>query len=241
MYGEGLYRAATATRSSRRSARASSSSAREWELPGLEPAPTPETKRLGPLVDLRAHEVRPGARVPRRRCRVRDPDRRAAALQHVRPAAGALEPVHGRARDLRVAVAERPAAADLRGRAAAPRLRLRARRRARVRARAGARRRRRPRRERRQRASVTVRELARAARGDVGSELEPEITGEYRVGDIRHCFADIALAHETLGYVPRGRARGREWPSSRRGSRGRRAEDRVDDAAAELAERGLSR
>ena len=42
---------------------------------------------------------------------VRDPDRRAAALQHVRPAAGALEPVHRRARDLRGAAAERPAAA----------------------------------------------------------------------------------------------------------------------------------
>jgi hypothetical protein len=45
-------------------------------------------------------------------------------------ASGALEPVHGRARDLRVAAPERQPAARLRGRPAAPRLRQRARRRA---------------------------------------------------------------------------------------------------------------
>ena len=34
-------------------------------------------------------------------------------------------------------------------------------------------------------------------------DIEPEITGRYRVGDIRHCFADISLAREVLGYEPR--------------------------------------
>ena len=33
--------------------------------------------------------------------------------------------------------------------------------------------------------------------------LGPEITNRYRVGDIRHCFADIGLARETMGFEPR--------------------------------------
>jgi dTDP-L-rhamnose 4-epimerase len=33
-------------------------------------------------------------------------------------------------------------------------------------------------------------------------KLKPEITGKYRVGDIRHCFADISRAREVLGYKP---------------------------------------
>jgi dTDP-L-rhamnose 4-epimerase len=28
------------------------------------------------------------------------------------------------------------------------------------------------------------------------------VTGKYRVGDIRHCFADITLARQLLGYEP---------------------------------------
>lgn len=35
------------------------------------------------------------------------------------------------------------------------------------------------------------------------SHIQPEITGRYRVGDIRHCFADITLAQQVLGYQPR--------------------------------------
>src|SRR5690606_4161450 len=34
-------------------------------------------------------------------------------------------------------------------------------------------------------------------------ELRAEITGEYRVGDIRHCFADIEKARRLIGYQPR--------------------------------------
>ncbi len=30
----------------------------------------------------------------------------------------------------------------------------------------------------------------------------PEITGKYRMGDVRHCFADIGRARELLGYQP---------------------------------------
>jgi dTDP-L-rhamnose 4-epimerase len=32
--------------------------------------------------------------------------------------------------------------------------------------------------------------------------IQPIITGRYRVGDVRHCFADITLARQVLGYEP---------------------------------------
>ncbi len=88
--------------------------------------------------------------------------------------------------------------------------------------------------------SVTVREIAdRLARVMRREEIEPEITGEYRVGDIRHCFADISLAAEVLGYRPEvtleeGMAELAEWLE------GEVATDRVDDAKAELTARGLT-
>jgi dTDP-L-rhamnose 4-epimerase len=34
-------------------------------------------------------------------------------------------------------------------------------------------------------------------------EIEPDILGKYRAGDIRHCFADIAKARALLGYEPK--------------------------------------
>jgi dTDP-L-rhamnose 4-epimerase len=87
--------------------------------------------------------------------------------------------------------------------------------------------------------SVTVRGLATDLGVVLGRDLEPELTGESRVGDIRHCFADVALAHDTLGYMPAveladGMTELAAWLE------GQTAEDRVDDAARELARRGLS-
>lgn len=35
-----------------------------------------------------------------------------------------------------------------------------------------------------------------------GYEREPIVTGQYRVGDIRHCFADMTKAREMLDFVP---------------------------------------
>jgi dTDP-L-rhamnose 4-epimerase len=69
--------------------------------------------------------------------------------------------------------------------------------------------------------------------------LEPQITGKYRVGDIRNCFADIGLARAALGYAPRveldeGVAELAEWLE------GQLADDRVENASAELAARGLT-
>jgi dTDP-L-rhamnose 4-epimerase len=88
--------------------------------------------------------------------------------------------------------------------------------------------------------SVSVREIAERLARVIGKEhLEPEITGKYRVGDIRHCFADIAQAGRTLGFAPEvslddGMAELAEWLE------GQVAEDRAEHAAAELAARGLS-
>ena len=70
-------------------------------------------------------------------------------------------------------------------------------------------------------------------------DIAPEITGKFRVGDIRHCFADISLAREVLAYEPRvqleeGMAELAAWLE------GQVAEDRVEAAANELAARGLT-
>ncbi|HWM94043.1 MAG TPA: NAD-dependent epimerase/dehydratase family protein [Thermoanaerobaculia bacterium] len=86
----------------------------------------------------------------------------------------------------------------------------------------------------------TVREIARAMSEVLGHEgIEPEITGKYRVGDIRHCFADIALARRALGYEPqmpleRGLIELSSWLE------GQVACDRVAEAREELAARGLT-
>lgn len=69
--------------------------------------------------------------------------------------------------------------------------------------------------------------------------LRPEITGKYRVGDIRHCFPDISHARRVLGYEPRvaleeGLVELAAWLE------GQQAEDRVEQARAELVARGLA-
>ena len=88
--------------------------------------------------------------------------------------------------------------------------------------------------------AYTVREVAdRVGRAMGVSGIEPQVTGEYRVGDIRHCFADIRRAQEVLGYTPRvafddGLEELAEWIA------GQEAVDRVDQMKSELSERGLT-
>jgi dTDP-L-rhamnose 4-epimerase len=88
--------------------------------------------------------------------------------------------------------------------------------------------------------SYTIAEIAERIARVIGKEyLEPELTGKYRVGDIRHCFADITLAQSILDYEPRvGLEDGLEelagWLE------GQVATDRVEEASAELAARGLT-
>jgi dTDP-L-rhamnose 4-epimerase len=86
----------------------------------------------------------------------------------------------------------------------------------------------------------TVLEIARSMAEVLGrEEIEPEVTGKYRVGDIRHCFADITLARQVLGYEPQmpfeqGLLELASWLE------GQVAYDRVAEARAELAARGLT-
>lgn len=88
--------------------------------------------------------------------------------------------------------------------------------------------------------SRTIEEIARRMADVLGKpHLAPEITGRSRVGDVRHCFADIALARRVLGWEPRvdfdvGLAELAEW------LRGQVARDRAPEARAELEARGLA-
>jgi dTDP-L-rhamnose 4-epimerase len=50
--------------------------------------------------------------------------------------------------------------------------------------------------------SVTIREVAERVALALDKDAEPEISGSFRVGDIRHCFPDITRARHLLGYSP---------------------------------------
>jgi dTDP-L-rhamnose 4-epimerase len=87
--------------------------------------------------------------------------------------------------------------------------------------------------------ALTVREIASALASALNSSIVPEITGQYRVGDIRHCFADISRATELLGYAPEvslqeGMRELTTWLADQP------AEDRVAEAHRELLSRGLA-
>lgn len=88
--------------------------------------------------------------------------------------------------------------------------------------------------------AYTVRDIAdRIGRVLDAQFIEPQITGKYRAGDIRHCFADISLARRLLGYEPGvelddGLIELASW------LKGQVAYDRVDEASRELAARGLT-
>jgi dTDP-L-rhamnose 4-epimerase len=49
---------------------------------------------------------------------------------------------------------------------------------------------------------ISIREIARMLANNLGKNIEPEIVGKYREGDIRHCVADISQARKKLGYRP---------------------------------------
>ncbi len=85
---------------------------------------------------------------------------------------------------------------------------------------------------------VTIREVAAALSDALGVAAPADITGKYRAGDVRHCFADITLASELLGYHPQTRLQEGvqelvAWLESQQ------AKDSVDHAMQQLSVHGL--
>jgi dTDP-L-rhamnose 4-epimerase len=87
--------------------------------------------------------------------------------------------------------------------------------------------------------AATILEIAEKLAMALDKNIEPQITGQYRIGDIRNCFADISKAREILGYKPTyglelGLSELVQWLSTQS------AEDHSSVAARELIERGLA-
>jgi dTDP-L-rhamnose 4-epimerase len=84
----------------------------------------------------------------------------------------------------------------------------------------------------------SVEEVAELIAAAMHKSIAPEITGKARLGDIRHCIADITKIRDELGYAPQrdfseGLAELAEWVAKQQ------AEDRVQQARRELEARGL--
>lgn len=88
---------------------------------------------------------------------------------------------------------------------------------------------------------ASVLDVAEVLRASLGVQVTPEVSMQYRAGDIRHCYADIERARALLGYTPRvpfetGIAELIGWLAQQSV-----ADDRVAGAYRELASRGLAR
>ena len=87
--------------------------------------------------------------------------------------------------------------------------------------------------------AYSVLQVANALIREMGSSLVPEVRSQFREGDIRHCYADIGKAQRLLGYRPTvkfddGVKELVQWV------RTQVADDRVEQATAELTARGLA-
>jgi dTDP-L-rhamnose 4-epimerase len=88
--------------------------------------------------------------------------------------------------------------------------------------------------------SVRVLDIARALARTIGVPIAPQVTGEFREGDIRHCFADVSRARRLLGWEARvsfdeGVGELAAWAA------GEEPVDRTETANAELRERRILR
>jgi dTDP-L-rhamnose 4-epimerase len=86
----------------------------------------------------------------------------------------------------------------------------------------------------------TVLELAVTLQHALGSTLAPELSGEYREGDIRHCIADVARANRELGWSAQVSLRDgldelAQWAAAET------PPDRSEAALAELRQQGIVR
>jgi len=85
---------------------------------------------------------------------------------------------------------------------------------------------------------VRVIDLARRLAAILAPEIGPELTGEFRAGDIRHCFADTTLARELLGFEARETLDHR-LPELAEWVRRQTFNERGDEALGALRDRGL--
>jgi len=86
---------------------------------------------------------------------------------------------------------------------------------------------------------TSVMAVAETLRGLLGSSSSLAVSGDFRAGDIRHCYADLSRAREVLGYEPslnveQGLARFCQWVLTQPV-----LEDRSEKAMSELARLGL--
>lgn len=86
---------------------------------------------------------------------------------------------------------------------------------------------------------ISIREVAMAISFALNAQIPADLTGKYRSGDIRHCFADISAARQLLRYEPKVRfAEGMKnlamW------LRFQQPRDRAAEAAEQLSDYGLT-
>jgi dTDP-L-rhamnose 4-epimerase len=81
--------------------------------------------------------------------------------------------------------------------------------------------------------ATTVLQVAQLLAVGLKRDVEPEITGKYREGDIRHCVANISRARSLLGYEPRVTLE-QGMPELLKWITAQKAEDRVIEATSEL-------
>jgi dTDP-L-rhamnose 4-epimerase len=86
---------------------------------------------------------------------------------------------------------------------------------------------------------ISIADVAALLAQEMGVAIPAEITGQFRAGDIRHCFAAISRARQLLGYEPQFSFRAGvgelvEW------LRSQSAVDRAAEAAQELKAYGLT-
>lgn len=92
---------------------------------------------------------------------------------------------------------------------------------------------------------TSVQEVAMLLSSLLGAEPNARVTGQYRAGDIRHCYADVARMRDQLGYTPRidfaeGLRQFVAWAVTQEGIAGHAAE-RFARAQRELTTRNLFR
>ncbi len=88
--------------------------------------------------------------------------------------------------------------------------------------------------------ATSIRAVSRLLADGLDLDLDPEIVGKYREGDIRHCVADISKAKSLLDYEPKISLE-RGIPELLSWVRAQAAKDQVASATAELESRQLVR